>query len=130
MKSNAYLADNHQILRCIIASTNNRQDIWMRKDSQLWKFFIKISRNSCVAVTYVQYLCDNVILLPTSTPCFTGRRNGNFRMQFQISDVDTLVAGQCRVTRSCLQTQPALIFETDFFQFLTTFDSQIVYTLC
>lgn len=125
----AYLADDHQILGWIIAGTNDRQNIRMRKYPQLWKFFVEISRNSCIAVTNFQNLCDNIILLPASTPCFTRWWNCNFCMQFQISNVNTFVTGQCCIAWSCLQAQPTLIFETDFLQFLTTFDSQIVYTL-
>lgn len=122
------LANDHQI-RWRIACTQHGQNIRMRKDSQFGEFFVEIARDSCGALTYTEYLGDDVILLPASAPCVTGRGDRQFRMQFQIANIDALVARQSGIARACLQTQPALVFEAQFLQLLTTFDGQIMQSL-
>lgn len=102
----------------------------MREDSQLWEFFLKVARDARSDLTHCQDFCDDVVVLPATSPSLARRTDRYFRVQRQVFDVDALEAGQRCVARSRLESQPALILDADLLELLTTFDCEIVKAFC
>ena len=109
-----------------IACTNQRQNIWMGKNSQFWEFLIKIASYTWCDLTNSQNFGYNVIFLPSTSPCFTRRTDRNFCVKLQVFDVNAFESWQCGISGSSFRSHPVLVFEANLFEFLTAFDSQIM----
>lgn len=102
----------------------------MREDAQLREFLVEIARGTRIAIANGQYFGDNIVLLPSASPCVAGRCDRQFGVQFQITYINSLVTGQGGVAWPSFQTQPALILEADLLQLLSALDGQIVQPFC
>ncbi len=71
-------------------------------------FIVEVSWNPGCALPQSQYFGGNLIALPLATPGLSRRGLGQLGVQVELVDVDALVPGQRGVTRSGLETEPAL----------------------
>lgn len=76
---------------------------------QLWIFFVKISGNASRAVTNIQNLGNNIVFLPTTSPCFPIVRDAQFRMQGQIREINAFVTRKSRITWQTMPIQSTSI---------------------
>lgn len=90
-------------LRWLIHATENRQHVRVREYPQFRKLLVEIARYTSRALTEIQYLRDDIVVLPASTPSFTARSTREMSVQRQISHVYTLVPREGRVAASRLQ---------------------------
>ena len=87
------LADNNQIWRRV-ATANDRHDIGMRKYPQFRVFVVEISWNPRGTFSNGQDFSGDFIALPFTLPCLTGWGLGDFGVEIELINVDTLMPGQ------------------------------------
>lgn len=112
-----------------IARSYNWKNVRMGEDAQLGELLVEVPTDACIAFAYGQNFRHDVVVLPSTAPSLATGSDGQLGVQHQVLDVDSLVPGKSGVARSRLQTQPALVLETDLLQLLPTFDCQVVQTM-